>query len=154
VNKTRCGVLLVLLLCSNPAHLLSSDLPPLSPLDIFELEWAADPQISPDGKIGRLRSTRFRCRKRSRNLSPLDFRAANQSTSPSDRRYPTAKLSSLVARWKTHRLPGRRTALRETPRRRTRGDSSDTWTRFTQQHFVVSRWCSYRIWDERRRKEA
>ncbi len=51
VNKTRCGVLLTLILCANPAHLLSSDLPPFAPLDIFELEWAADPQISPDGKM-------------------------------------------------------------------------------------------------------
>ena len=30
--------------------LATADEKPFQPLDVFELEWASDPQISPDGK--------------------------------------------------------------------------------------------------------
>jgi acylaminoacyl-peptidase len=48
MNRTACAAALCLL-TAVPAF-AQSQKPPLKPLDVFDLQWAADPQISPDGR--------------------------------------------------------------------------------------------------------
>ncbi len=47
---TRLPFLITIALLTLANFLQAQQHPPLQPLDIFELEWASDPQISPDGK--------------------------------------------------------------------------------------------------------
>ena len=47
--KTACTLLLPLLICSN-LLMAQDNLKHFDPMDVFELEWANDPQVSPDGK--------------------------------------------------------------------------------------------------------
>ena len=47
--KTTHTLLLPLLICSN-LLIAQENLKHFDPMDVFELEWANDPQVSPDGK--------------------------------------------------------------------------------------------------------
>jgi Tol biopolymer transport system component len=45
----RAAVLIIAALAAAPAALAAAKKPVFSPLDVFSLEWASDPEISPDG---------------------------------------------------------------------------------------------------------
>ncbi|MGH8243333.1 MAG: prolyl oligopeptidase family serine peptidase [Steroidobacteraceae bacterium] len=47
----RAAVLVLFALTALPAHLAASAKPVFSPMDVFALEWASDPEISPDGAL-------------------------------------------------------------------------------------------------------
>ena len=45
----RAAALIVAALAALPHAAAAAAKPPLAPLDVFGLEWASDPEISPDG---------------------------------------------------------------------------------------------------------